>query len=825
MVLSLGSLGFSSRYRTFPSLFLLLALGIIPRIAWAGNAAFDLSGPRIELKVTRANKTLPMAEVPNLQVGDRLWLHPELPATQSVRYLLIAAFLRGSTNPPPENWFTKIETWNKQVRQEGVVVTVPEGAQQALLFLAPETGGDFNTLRTAVRGRPGAFVRASQDLDQASLDHSRLERYLGAVQQTSDTDPKLLHERSTLLARSLNIKLDQQCFDKPTEQQLPCLTQNSENLVLDDGHSQSMVAALTSGPSSDLIGQLSATSLAGGGFYSPYVGAIVDLARIMGSFHTAEYQYIPALALPKQDQLNLKLNNPPSFRKPMSVLVVGLPAVEAAQLPPLRAVDPNQVFCLQKSPLVLPVEGAPIVFSGELAHDFVLQIPAKSGKGTDLPATADPARGGFLVDTRGLQTGSADQLAAGTVNGSIHGFWGYQTFDGPKFHLVSAHPAKWMVPATDQNGLVVGRDDTLHLQSDQAACVEQVTFKNPLGKEVKANWRLSKVDELEVQVPLKDEAAGPIAILVRQAGPNEVLDDVPLHSYSEAGHLDHFIINAGDQQGVLKGTRLDEVASLEMGGLRFAPGALSRADQKDELQVLSASGVAMGSVRSNQDLLAQVTLKDGRVLNLQATVEPPRPKLTLLSKSIQPGATPSAVRLGNQDELPQDGRLSFFVKSEVPDAFPRNEKIEVATLDNSFDVLLSLSDGNLVLQDAQTVLATLDPLKSFGPSAFGSLHFRPVDANGANGDWQALANLVRIPSLKEVRCPDSPDKQCTLSGTNLFLIESVASDSQFKHEVPVPLGFADQTVNVPRPNGTLLYIKLRDDPAAVNKAALPVLPE
>jgi hypothetical protein len=275
----------------------------------------------------------------------------------------------------------------------------------------------------------------------------------------------------------------------------------------------------------------------------------------------------------------------------------------------------------------------------------------------------------------------------------------------------------------------------------------------------------------------------------------------------------------------LKGTRLDEVASLEMGGLRFAPGALSRADQKDELQVLSASGAAMGLARSNQDLVAQVTLKDGRVLNLQATVEPPRPKLTLLSKSIQPGATPSAVRLGNQDELPQDGRLSFFVKSEVPDAFPRNEKIEVATLDNSFDVLLSLSDGNLVLQDAQTVLATLDPLKSFGPSAFGSLHFRPVDANGANGDWQPLANLVRIPSLKEVRCPDSPDKQCTLSGTNLFLIESVSSDSQFKHEVPVPLGFADQTVNVPRPNGTLLYIKLRDDPAAVNKAALPVLPE
>jgi hypothetical protein len=289
--------------------------------------------------------------------------------------------------------------------------------------------------------------------------------------------------------------------------------------------------------------------------------------------------------------------------------------------------------------------------------------------------------------------------------------------------------------------------------------------------------------------------------------------------------LDHFSINAGDQQGVLKGTRLDEVASLDMDGIHFAPGVLSRAEQKDELQLSTANGAAVGSLHSNQELVAQVALKDGRVLNLQTTVEPPRPKVTLLSKSIQPGAAPSAIRLGNQDELPQDGRLSFFVKTEIPDAFPRNEKIEVATADNAFDVLLSLPDGNLVLQDSQTVLAMLDPLKSFGPSVFGSLHFRAIDASGTKGDWVPLANLVRIPSLKEVRCPDSPDKQCTLSGTNLFLIESIASDSQFKHESPVPLGFADQALSVPRPNGTLLYIKLRDDPSTVNRAALPVLPE
>jgi hypothetical protein len=41
----------------------------------------------------------------------------------------------------------------------------------------------------------------------------------------------------------------------------------------------------------------------------------------------------------------------------------------------------------------------------------------------------------------------------------------------------------------------------------------------------------------------------------------------------------------------------------------------------------------------------------------------------------------------------------------------------------------------------------------------------------------------------------------------------------------VPVGFAGSTLGVPRPNGTLLYIKLRDDPATVSSVVLPVLPE
>ena len=141
------------------------------------------------------------------------------------------------------------------MREEGMVVTVPKDAQQTLLFLAPETSGDFSTLRSAVRGKPGAFVRASQDLDRASLDRTRLEKYLSAVKETSD--PRALHDRSVLLARSLNIKLDHQCFDKPSEKQVPCSAPRprqahppdaSLGLGLCQPPSEAMIASASFGP-------------------------------------------------------------------------------------------------------------------------------------------------------------------------------------------------------------------------------------------------------------------------------------------------------------------------------------------------------------------------------------------------------------------------------------------------------------------------------------------------------------------------------------------------------------------------------------------------
>lgn len=105
----------------------------------ADGQPFDLSGPKVDVHVKRGDVTLPISEVPNLMPGDRLWVHPDLPESQAAHFVLVVAFLRGSTNPPPPEWFTRVETWTREARDEGVFVTVPPEAQQALLFLAPET--------------------------------------------------------------------------------------------------------------------------------------------------------------------------------------------------------------------------------------------------------------------------------------------------------------------------------------------------------------------------------------------------------------------------------------------------------------------------------------------------------------------------------------------------------------------------------------------------------------------------------------------------------------------------------------------------------------
>ena len=800
--------------RRYLQIFLFLCL--VSTNLHADSPAFDLAGPKVDVHVKRGEVTLPIGQVSNLLPGDRLWIHPDFPESQSAHYVLIVAFLRGATNPPPTDWFTRVETWNRDVRQEGVFVTVPKEAQQALIFLAPETGGDFGTLRKAVIGRPGVFVRAVQDLQVASWDRMRLDAYLAEVRITSQTDPKALKVRTEMSARSLGVKLDHECFDKPSDQQAPCLMRDTDGLVLDDANVQSTVTQFTSGASADLMSQLSYSSMARGGAYSPYVGAIVDTVKIFGSLHTAHYQYIPALALPTKDTLNLRLNVPPSFRDPKSVVVVALPPVGTVKPPPLHPVDPAESFCAQKPNLVLPAEGAPLFFATQLASDLVLRIEAKGGS-VDLPVKADPSLGGLAL------AHPASPLPEGDLTGVMRGKWGFDDWEGPRFHLRSAQPARWTVAAADQSALVVGREDTLHIEGENSVCIDHIEQQVPKGSPIKLTWKAPKPGQLEVTMPMKDEVPGTVNLNLYQFG-LEKPDTLFLKAYAEAATLDRLTLSAGETEATLKGKRLDEVAKVSLESITWTPAALSRLADFDQL-VLKADKSTAG-LQPGKPYSASVLLQDGRLLRVLVSVELPRPQVTLLSKGAQDEAADALlpVHLNSPDDLPVDRRLVFFLKSQVPENFPRDEKVEVAAADGSFHTMLTLADGSLMLEDAKTALGVVEPLVRFGSSAFGPLRARVVAADGAAGDWLALGTLVRLPGFKELRCPRAAARPCALTGSNLFLAAAISATPDFANAILVLPEFTGTQLSVPHSSSGVLYLKLRDDPRTVQTLTLPVLP-
>src|ERR1700677_3041048 len=131
----------------------------------------------------------------------------------------------------------------------------------------------------------------------------------------------------------------------------------------------------------------------------------MDIVRIFDTVHKAQYQYLPALGTLQGDKLSLLLNTPPAFHNPKSVLVAALPAVGAAQAPSVQAVDPAAAYCVDQKPLVLPADGAPLVFATAYAHDLTLELKSADGKTLDLPLTADAEKGGFVADTSGVDPG------------------------------------------------------------------------------------------------------------------------------------------------------------------------------------------------------------------------------------------------------------------------------------------------------------------------------------------------------------------------------------------------------------------------------------
>ncbi|MBV8144043.1 MAG: hypothetical protein JO184_03465 [Gammaproteobacteria bacterium] len=799
------------RFASFRPGLLLLALATL-RVPGGHAAPFDLAGPTLEIEVSRGAGTLPIAQVPHLAAGDRISLKADLPPNESAHWLMVAAFLRGATNPPPEDWFYPCETWTPRCAREGLTLTVPQQAQQLLVFLAPQTGGAYRTLVDAVRGRPGVFVRTSQDLNQAALDHARLDAYLAAVRHLGEVDPAQLKEAVPLLSRSLAIKVDDACLGKMPVLQAPCLAQGGESLILDDGHAATLAAALTSGPASDLAMEASNTPQLKSGYYGPFIGSILDIARILDSLHTARYQYFPALTSMHGRQAALTLNAPPSFHDPKSVLVVALPAIEAPRFPSLHPVPAADLLCAGKSPLVLPVEGTAVVFATAYAHDATLRLTRKDGSSLELPAQADPARGGFVV---------SDPAAAASIPGgsaSLHALWGFDRYEGPTFRLTDAHAQTWSLAPGESADLIVGRPNTLHLRAESTSCLDEVTLVEAAAKTQKLEWKRVHPNEVEVTLPLQDASAGELTLRLAQFGHAEA-QTLTLHAFAQAAHLESFTLHAGDTDGILRGNRLDEVRQLTFGGVPFAPGTLTVHDGRDELRMLAQPGTDTHALKAED---ADVTLADGRSFKVKASVESPRPSAVLISKSVQwSGAGDSAVQLTDASELPLEARLTFSIHAQAPAAFSADDKLEVATTDGAFGTQLTVSAGQVMLQSRKVALVTLDPAKTLGASAFGPLQFRRI-VDGVAGDWVPLVTLVRLPRFKGVDCAAEADTQCSLKGADLFLLDSVAADEDFTQATRVPDGFTATALRIPHPRQGKLYIRLRDDPAIVNVALVEV---
>ncbi|MFS0773264.1 hypothetical protein [Sphingomonas sp. 1P08PE] len=761
--------------------------------ATAQVAPFDLAGPRLSVTVAHsADKnaaTLPIAAVPNLTAGDRLTITADLPKDQSARYLLVVAFLRGATNPPPKKWFFEAETWKDKGRT--LTVTVPEGAQQALAFLAPATGGDFGTLTDAVRGRPGAFVRASQDLNQASLDRARLDAYVDAINARDTEGGIRLEQVSPLLARSLSIRLKEECLTRPPQLQAGCLTGGSDALVLSDGHSSSIAEALTGTPT-DLAYQLSATPQGGYGYYSPYIGVVRDVARILGAFRTANYQYIPALATHDGDGLKLLLNAVPSFGKPKSVLVAALPAVGPPSPPPLRPTHPGAAYCLTRPGLVLPVEGAPLIHATAYARDLALRVTARDGREIDLPLVSDAEHGGLLVRTDALKPGEFDA----ELTGRLHGRWGFEPFEGPRFALQNPRADSWRAPEKGADGageLVVGRDNPLPLTGAGTACVEAMTLRLPNGSVRPVEYE-GKGSGVVATLPLKGAAPGEMSLRVQLAGVAEPAT-IPLVAYAEAGRIDGFTLHAGDREGVLAGARLDMVTALAVDGVRFRPGTLSRTAGSDRLTMIADAVPAEGKS-------GRVTLADGRTAAVRVTLAPARPAATLIARTVVPADGPVAVTLPD-GVVAQRDRLTFSIRAGGGTRFAPGDRVEVQAGAATAAVPLRL-------QDAGVAIGEIVPGAALGPAAAGPLRFRVMQGDAA-GDWQPLATLVRTPALSTASCTD----RCTLAGRDLFLLSAAGP-------VTVPEGFTGETLSVPAAAAAdaRLAVTLRDDPAVKASIAL-----
>ncbi len=85
----------------------------------------------------------------------------------------------------------------------------------------------------------------------------------------------------------------------------------------------------------------------------------------------------------------------------------------------------------------------------------------------------------------------------------------------------------------------------------------------------------------------------------------------------------------------------------------------------------------------------------------------------------------------------------------------------------------------------------------------------------ASGDGPAAASVSEAGPLAA---------SCTLSGSGLYFIDSIATDEGFTNPIHVPEGFVGSSIDVPPPTGGDYYLRLRDDPSVIDTVTLPAGP-
>ena len=443
--------------------------------------------------------------------------------------------------------------------------------------------------------------------------------------------------------------------------------------------------------------------------------------------------------------------------------------------------------------------------------------------------------------------------------------WGFDHFDGPSVALQQVPGSGWrIVPASGKESpdtLIVGQPNHLKLIATGTACVQSIALQ---PGDAKVDWKLNappkssdtppapkpspnaapvvippKTEPIDLTLSLAhDTAPGSIHLAIHQFGEADP-DIVAATAFVEPARIETLLLHAGDSSATLTGTSLDQVKSLTLKDLTYTPLASASSIEADKsgkaLTLALAKNTTPPALKPNDRLTAEVHLRDGRTLPISTLILAPRPAVTILSRHVAK-TPPSPIALAKNDDLALGSELDFFLKSRSP--FPRTGKIEIASDSpgdpsaqptDSLHTTLSVAAGSLVLQDAHTILATFDPLKTFGPSTFGPFHLRPIAADGTVGEWLPLATIVRLPTLTSLTCPADATAPCTLAGSGLYLIDAVSLDSAFTNPTKVPEGFVDTTLAIPHPGATtssaVFYLRLRDDPSAAQQVTLNIQPD